>query len=74
MDTTSFSLKRIKIASPCPAAWNEMEGNDGVRFCNQCQKNVYNLSALSRLEAEALLFEMKANFAQGFIDVRMEPY
>jgi hypothetical protein len=59
METTSFSLERIKIASPCGAAWSEMEGNDGVRFCSKCQKKVYNLSALSPLEAESLLLEMK---------------
>ena len=59
METTSFSLERIKIASPCGAAWSEMDGNDRVRFCSKCQKKVYNLSALSPLEAESLLLEMK---------------
>jgi hypothetical protein len=32
-----------------------MEGNDRVRFCAECKKNVYNLSALTRRDAEALL-------------------
>jgi len=48
-------LDNIAIASPCEASWNEMSGNDRVRFCSACKKNVYNLSAMQRAEAEALL-------------------
>jgi hypothetical protein len=54
-----FSLEQIEIASPCRAAWSEMEGNDSARFCRQCHKNVYNLSAMSRSEAETLVQEME---------------
>lgn len=32
-----------------------MVGSDRVRFCSQCQLNVFNLSAMSRDQAEALL-------------------
>jgi len=32
-----------------------MTGDNRVRFCNHCQLNVYNLSALSRVEAEELI-------------------
>jgi hypothetical protein len=32
-----------------------MAGNDRVRFCGECRLNVYNLSAMTRPEAEALL-------------------
>lgn len=48
-------LSRIKIASPCPARWESMQGNDRVRFCSQCQKNVYNLSAMSAEESADLI-------------------
>jgi hypothetical protein len=34
-----------------------MHGNSRVRFCDHCQKNVYNLSAMTRASAEALLAE-----------------
>ena len=54
-----FSLEQIEVASPCSAAWSEMEGNDRVRFCRQCHQNVYNLSVLSRSEAEMLVQEME---------------
>jgi hypothetical protein len=48
-------LENIRIASPCSADWDEMTGTDAVRFCGQCEKNVYNLSAMTRAEAEALV-------------------
>ena len=52
MPATRSPLDRIKIASPCTADWRFMLGNDLVRFCGQCNKNVYNLSAMKREEAE----------------------
>jgi hypothetical protein len=48
-------LDDIHIAAPCTARWEEMLGDEHVRFCGQCEKNVYNLSSLTRDEAEALL-------------------
>jgi hypothetical protein len=51
------TLDQLKVASPCSADWNEMVGDDRVRFCLSCEKNVYNLSAMRRDEAEALLAE-----------------
>jgi hypothetical protein len=48
-------LDELTIAAPCKASWEEMVGDEHVRFCGQCAKNVYNLSCLPREEAEALL-------------------
>ncbi len=48
---------RLRVASPCPADWNAMQGDDRVRFCGQCVKNVYNLSAMTHAEAEDLIRE-----------------
>jgi hypothetical protein len=47
----SDMFSRLRVASPCDAAWNGMEGDDKVRFCRQCRKYVYNLSWMSRREA-----------------------
>src|SRR5579859_691193 len=46
---------QLKIATPCPARWEDMGGDDRVRFCDHCRKNVYNLSAMSARDATALL-------------------
>jgi hypothetical protein len=48
-------LKNLKIASPCAADWNAMEGDERKRFCGACKLNVYNLSGMSSYDAENLL-------------------
>ena len=48
-------LERVRIASPCTADWEQMIGDDHIRFCSQCNLNVYNLSAMTRREAEELI-------------------
>ncbi|MBV8761520.1 MAG: hypothetical protein JO257_29765 [Deltaproteobacteria bacterium] len=48
-------LPNIRIASPCPADWNQMIGDSRVRACAQCNKNVFNLSAMTRGDAEDLI-------------------
>jgi hypothetical protein len=51
----STLLESVRIASPCSAAWNEMKGDDRRRFCGSCEKNVYDLSKMTRGEAEAFI-------------------
>lgn len=58
---TSNRPFKIKIASPCPAHWEDMGGDDRVRFCGQCRKNVYNLSAMTAREAQDLVAEKNGN-------------
>ena len=48
-------LDNLRIAAPCDAEWSKMTGDDHVRHCGDCKKDVFNLSALTRGEAEALI-------------------
>jgi hypothetical protein len=48
-------LVRVRVASKCTADWEEMLGAERVRFCPQCSLNVYDLSAMTRREAEELI-------------------
>ncbi len=48
-------LDSIQIPKPCPVAWEQMLGDDQTRFCNECNKQVYNLSAMTRRRAEAII-------------------
>ncbi|HSN26584.1 MAG TPA: hypothetical protein VLT45_09865, partial [Kofleriaceae bacterium] len=48
-------LPNIRVASPCPADWNAMVGDSRVRACATCNKNVFDLSAMTRADAEALI-------------------
>ncbi len=44
----------IAIAAPCPISWEEMEGDERIKYCSLCHLNVYNLSEMTRKEGEAL--------------------
>ncbi|QDT37318.1 hypothetical protein [Stratiformator vulcanicus] len=55
-DSDQF-LDTLKIASPCRMNWRNMEGDDRVRFCDWCEKKVYNLEGMSGSEAESLVAE-----------------
>ena len=59
-------LEQIRIASPCHANWEDMTGDGQARFCGQCQKNVYNLSEMTRAEAEALVHEKEGRLCVRF--------
>jgi hypothetical protein len=48
-------LDDIRVASPCNARWDDMTGDAQARFCGSCQKNVYNLSEMTREAAQALV-------------------
>jgi hypothetical protein len=48
-------LDQVKVASPCPAKWDDMIGDARKRLCLGCDKHVFDISALSREEAEQFL-------------------
>ena len=45
----------LRIASPCDVPWSAMDGDDRVRHCGQCDRQVYNVARLSAEEVVALL-------------------
>jgi hypothetical protein len=51
----------MRIASPCTAAWDAMEGDARARHCGECHKTVYDLSRMERSEALALIREKAGN-------------
>lgn len=59
-------LNRVHIASPCAADWNEMYGDQRKRFCGDCNLNVYNLSGMTRSEAEALIMNAEGRLCVRF--------
>lgn len=48
-------LDHVQIAAPCKADWERMIGSERMRFCGECNLNVYNLSGMTRFEAESLI-------------------
>jgi hypothetical protein len=65
MSSPCVPLDVIGVASPCHASWEGMVGDNRSRFCGECQKNVYNLSGMTKDEAEALV-----NAREGKLCVR----
>jgi hypothetical protein len=59
-------LNNISVASPCDADWNEMVGDERVRHCLQCDKNVYNLSALPADDAVKLIEQAEGKLCGRF--------
>jgi hypothetical protein len=59
-------LTNIRVASPCPARWADMTGDDRARFCAQCQKHVYNLSEMTAEDASDLIREKEGRLCVRF--------
>lgn len=51
----SNPLDEVRVAAPCKADWGKMAGDERVRFCGSCNLHVYNLSGMTRREAESLV-------------------
>lgn len=48
-------FSNIRVASPCPARWEDMKGDDKTRHCEQCNLNVHNFEAMTSDEVVALV-------------------
>ena len=48
-------LASIRVASPCHVSWDNMTGDDRVRFCNACNLNVYNFASMTSKEVRSLI-------------------
>lgn len=66
MSKYTSPLKDLKVASPCPANWGEMYGGERKRFCGGCQMNVYNLSGMTKAEAENLILGSEGRLCVRF--------
>jgi hypothetical protein len=54
-------LDRLQIPEPCSVGWERMTGDENRRFCSACNKHVYNLSTMTRRQAEAILATSRGN-------------
>ena len=62
------NLSNIRIASPCPADWEKMVGDERVRHCAECNLNVYNLSAMTKRQVQELIEDSRGSgSARAFI-------
>lgn len=59
-------LNNVRIASPCSADWSQMYGDERKRFCGDCKLNVYNLSGMTKGDAEALIMNAEGRLCVRF--------
>jgi hypothetical protein len=59
-------LDHVRIAAPCKADWDNMLGDERVRFCGQCNLNVYNLSEMTKSDAELLVARTEGRLCVRF--------
>jgi hypothetical protein len=52
----------MHIAKPCNQSWTAMKGDEQVRHCGACRKNVYNISEMSEAEVEDLIRRTDGKF------------
>lgn len=48
-------LACVTVAAPCPVAWADMVGDERVRYCRQCDQQVFDTAAMTTAEVEALI-------------------
>ena len=60
----------LRIAAPCKAPWENMDGDERVRFCRECNRNVYNLSAMTDAEARRVVAEREGRLCVRFYQRR----
>lgn len=61
------SSKMFEVKSPCGEDWNKMRGGERVRFCEHCDLNVNNISALTRKEALRLVRESNGRLCVRYV-------
>jgi hypothetical protein len=60
------SKLHLRIASPCKAPWENMDGDERVRFCRECNRNVYNLTEMTSQEARRVVAEREGRLCVRF--------
>ena len=60
-------LDSIDVPAPCPKSWDAMTGDNKARVCASCEKDVHNISGMTRGEVKKLLFQSNES-----VCIRME--
>jgi hypothetical protein len=68
MPKLTSPLDGLRIATPCSADWDQMFSfeDERVRFCSRCNLNVYDLSGMTRQEAEDLIIKTEGRLCARF--------
>ena len=57
----------LVVPKPCHAEWANMSGDEKKRFCGECGKHVYNLSAMTEGEAQRFADETQGRECVAYV-------
>jgi hypothetical protein len=55
MKPQKFDINNLRVATSCPASWENMTGDERKRFCASCSLHVYNISEMTAPEVSVLI-------------------
>jgi Carboxypeptidase regulatory-like domain/Ankyrin repeats (3 copies) len=62
------SIPQLNLISPCQVDWDQMIGNDRIRFCEHCQLSVHNQVYLSKKQLRRLLARTQGRLCVRFAE------
>jgi hypothetical protein len=66
-------IKNVKLKFSCDANWDSMDAAGGAKYCEQCQKKVYDFTDAKQYEFLAILAENNNNVCGRFRPEQMAP-
>ena len=57
----------LVVPKPCHVEWSAMSGDERKRFCGECGKHVYNLSAMTAGEAQKFADETQGRECVAYV-------
>ncbi len=57
----------LVVPKPCHAEWSSMDGDERKRFCGECGKHVYNLSAMTQGGAQKFADETQGRECVAYV-------
>lgn len=55
MSKRQDELAHLQVTSPCSSSWERMSGDEQQRYCDECQRFVYDFSKMPRRQIEAMM-------------------
>jgi hypothetical protein len=62
-----YTLENLEIKNPCSINWDEMTGDEGIRYCGKCRHQVYNLSEMPKRRALKILNQPNAKVCVSYL-------
>lgn len=66
-------IKNISLKFNCPSDWNSMKSVEDGKFCDHCQKTVYDFTDAKQAEFLTILAENSGNICGRFRQEQMTP-